>query len=625
MTIATRTATLFLGAAALFIALSSGDVHAQETRSAQSQTARAAALRVGKTFKECDSACPEMVVVPAGKISLPPARLGDLADRGLPTMSAGMDAVFDKPFAVSKYPVTVAEYSAFVRDTNRMQNIGCRTWPTGFQWRFDPNASWDHPGFAQSSISPVVCVSWDDARAYVKWLNMRLTGSKDGESGPYRIPTWAEAVYSARADSKTAYFWGEQPSRSHANYGADDCDPCRGVSEGHDRWIETSPVGSFPPNKWGLYDVAGNVYQLTDTNAELMGIHRFRFTFGGSWLSKGSALSLNAQSVDDTVNRSTDTGFRLVRAIDDEHPVVHVTGTASGEVPQPYKWGRHFQDCSDCPVMIAIPPGRFQTKALYDGPLGESLDGGLIEIAIDHPYAIGKFDVTVAQYRAFVRDTGKKDTGGCQILERDKMQWVGKADRSWENTGYPQTDNDPVVCVNWNDASEYVAWLNAKAAHAAAAGSDSPPGLYRLPTGSEWQYAVSGGQRYPAQGSYWGFIASHDYANFGGNPCCTSARLGRDQWDYTSPVGSFPPSAFGLYDAVGNVWQMTSDCWDNRPDQAATYPRHGEPRMTGDCKQHLTWGASFDDEDLGILGDGNPYPLYARNFANGFRVVKALK
>ncbi len=145
-------------------------------------------------------------------------------------------AVCLKSYAMSQYEVTFEEYDRFAEATGRKK-------PDDFGWgRGD---------------RPVINVSWHDATAYAEWL------SKE-EKKHFRLPTEAEWEYAARAGMVTAYNWGERASHDHANYGQDIC--CGGETEGNDRWEFTSPVGSFVPNAWGLYDMAGNVEEWTCSN-----------------------------------------------------------------------------------------------------------------------------------------------------------------------------------------------------------------------------------------------------------------------------------------------------------------------------------------------------------------------
>ena len=107
--------------------------------------------------------------------------------------------------------------------------------------------SWSNPGFTQGEDHPVVCVNWDDARAYVNWMS-RKTGKN------YRLLSEAEWEYAVRGGTQTRYSWGNGVGRNRAN-----CDGCGS------RWDDemTAPVGSFSANEFGLYDMHGNVFEWT--------------------------------------------------------------------------------------------------------------------------------------------------------------------------------------------------------------------------------------------------------------------------------------------------------------------------------------------------------------------------
>ena len=207
-----------------------------------------------------------------------------------------------------------------------------------------------------------------------------------------------------------------------------------------------------------------------------------------------------------------------------------------------------FRDCDDCPEMVVIPAGDF----VIGSPESESkrfADEGPQRQVRLKPFAVGKFDVTRGQWAAFVSATNRSTTGGCawSTLPGSEGGEPNPA-ASWRNLGFAQDDTHPVVCVTYDDAENYAAWLGTRTGH-----------QYRLLTEAEWEYSARAGTvtSYP-----WGSQASHEFANYGAEDCCgTGIVSGRDQWLYTSPAGSFPPNAFGLYDMHGNVLQWVRDCY----------------------------------------------------------------
>jgi formylglycine-generating enzyme required for sulfatase activity len=206
-----------------------------------------ASYKPGDTFKGCD-ACPEMVVLPAGEFTMgspPNEELRD-PDEGQHTVK------FAKPFAIGKYPVTWNEWMACASDgacEGQALETALRTGLDG-----KPVANYVDHG---RGTRPVVGMSWYDAQRFVGWLNAKAGGG-------YRLVSEAEFEYAARAGTKTAYAWGEKPDYNFANFGKSD-GGLGGKAEGRDVWVDqTSPVGSFPANAFGLFDMHGNVYQWTE-------------------------------------------------------------------------------------------------------------------------------------------------------------------------------------------------------------------------------------------------------------------------------------------------------------------------------------------------------------------------
>ncbi len=177
------------------------------------------------------------------------------------------------------------------------------------------------------------------------------------------------------------------------------------------------------------------------------------------------------------------------------------------------------------------------------------------EVCLDD-YYLGKHEVTVREFKQFVERTGymteAEQQDGCHSWEGNGES--KKMEFNWRNAGFLQTRNDPVVCVSWNDAGQYIRWLNEKS------GKD-----YRLPTEAEWEYAArSRGKDFQFS---WGKGEPSD------NIADKTARkelLGEisgqeydDGYVFTSPVGSFRANEEGLYDMSGNVYEWVSDWADS--------------------------------------------------------------
>ncbi|MEI8375511.1 MAG: formylglycine-generating enzyme family protein [Planctomycetota bacterium] len=180
-------------------------------------------------------------------------------------------------------------------------------------------------------------------------------------------------------------------------------------------------------------------------------------------------------------------------------------------------------------------------------------------VRITKPFYLGTYHVTRGQFRQFVADTGYKtdsekgEDPGAFGWDPDKKEFDFNEKYSWRNAGFEQTDEHPVVNVSWNDAKAFCEWLSKKEGK-----------TYRLPTEAEWEYACRAGTttRYssgddPETLAKVGNVADATAkAKF---PNWTWAIKASDGYVFTSPVGSFQPNAFGLYDMHGNAWQWCAD------------------------------------------------------------------
>lgn len=232
-----------------------------------------------------------------------------------------------KPFEVSKYEVTRGEYAAFVAATHRPVAGNCLTDRTQRgSWVYDANTTFRDPGFAQADSHPVACVSYDEAVAYIAWLNSKT-------SGGYRLLTEAEWEYVARAGApaEDAYPWGASPAgckfangfdqttmgsyagMDTSGYNTFDPMPCS------DHWLNTAPVGSLAPNKFGLYDMIGNVGEWIDAcnsiDAAAPGNCGKRVVKGGSWGTLAHNLRIAERVPYPPGHRDDSVGIRVARTL----------------------------------------------------------------------------------------------------------------------------------------------------------------------------------------------------------------------------------------------------------------------------------------------------------------------
>lgn len=193
--------------------------------------------------------------------------------------------------------------------------------------------------------------------------------------------------------------------------------------------------------------------------------------------------------------------------------------------------GTLLRDCAVCPQMVLIPGGELR---LEDGK----------RLAVDGPFALGRHEVTQAEFAAFVSMSGYRPGGSCEIWDGN---WYRSASADWASPGRGRTPfaDEPVVCVSWHDAEAYVDWLSRHTGR-----------RYRLPTADEWELAARAGD--PAI-DLAGDCEEQAGAAAPGATGCT------DEPGAVTAVGSFAANAFGLHDMVGNVGEWSADCWHGPP------------------------------------------------------------
>jgi len=252
------------------------------------------ALKGLASFRECAEDCPEMIVIPAGSFTMgsPESETGRLAREG-----PQHEVTIAKPFAVSKFEVTWDEWDACVKYGD-CPHISDSAWGRGTR--------------------PVINVTWEQVKQYVVWFS-KMTGQ------PYRLLTEAEWEYAARAGTNTAYPWGNEIGNGNAN-----CSGCGSQWADDEENPKTAPVGSFPPNAFGLHDMSGNVWEWvedcyqsnyneapTDGSALIIRDCINHVVRGGSWIVWRFPQSARSASRDNYAKDQLRAyvGFRVARTL----------------------------------------------------------------------------------------------------------------------------------------------------------------------------------------------------------------------------------------------------------------------------------------------------------------------
>lgn len=211
-------------------------------------------------FRDCED-CPEMLIIPGGQflIGSPETEAGHGADEG-PQKLVNISS-----FSASRFEITVGEFRAFTEKTDHAPDPNCLVMEANGTWNYDPDATWQSPGFEQEENHPVVCISWNTAKAYVDWLNSQTSQES------YRLLTESEWAYTARSKTTSAYWWGDEEN--------DFCQFTNGVDQTakrtypgwqrsgqcDDGFLYTAPVGHYQkPNVFGVEDMVGNVWEWVE-------------------------------------------------------------------------------------------------------------------------------------------------------------------------------------------------------------------------------------------------------------------------------------------------------------------------------------------------------------------------
>ena len=228
--------------------------------------------------------------------------------------------------------------------------------------------------------------------------------------------------------------------------------------------------------------------------------------------------------------------------------------------------------------MVSIPGGSFRMGDLN----GDGDDDEKPVHSVTVPaFSMGKYEVTVGQFRRFVEATGYRTdaernadgNAGCRTYTGDGWSWT--SGRSWRNPGFSVGDDHPAVCVSWNDAEAFVEWLAAQTGKA-----------FRLPTEAEWEYAARAGSttKYHFGNSESQLCRYGNHADSSTDFSWRNESCSDGVGKRTATVGRYQPNSYGLYDMHGNVWEWVADCWN---DSYAGAPSDGRAWELGDCSQRV--------------------------------------
>jgi formylglycine-generating enzyme required for sulfatase activity len=285
--------------------------------------------------------------------------------------------------------------------------------------------------------------------------------------------------------------------------------------------------------------------------------------------------------------------------------------------------GAVFRDCRDaCPEMVVIPPGEYAMGSPATEAGRFDSEDPAHRVVIRYALAVGRYDITRGEYAAFVRATGYRPKDArCFTANLSGTAIRRTTGTNWRRPGFDQTARDPVVCVNFDDANAYVAWLSKKTGHA-----------YRLLSEAEFEYAESAGT---TSVYWWGDDATRacGYANVAdldakASPAWRARYPDRtvtgchDGYVFTSPVGRFKPNAFGLHDMTGDVWSWLADCWK---DSYAGAPADGSANLASDCGRRSLRGGSWTyDSRIFRTANRDRLTSDARVVDIGFRIARTL-
>lgn len=590
---------------------------------------------------------PAMVTIPAGEF-LMGSKESD-AEQPIHKVKVGS-------FKLAKYDVTAKEFMLFIKATDYKPTKVCLLKAQKGVLQEQPT-TWDEDKDIDRQFNPITCLSWKDTQAYIAWLSAQTNKH-------YRLPSEAEWEYAARAGStKKFHFGDDEKNLCQFGNGYDQPAskevgvffqwPAKGI-ECNDYEYSSSVVGTYSPNKFGLYDMIGNVSQWvadcyhrnyqgapqtastwTDANCTIP------FARGGTWSttanSQRSAFRPKEEEVKAIAQQGYfDRGFRL--ALDINEGIKNNTPTSLSELQKSFIAAltkaqqvvidRKAIELKRRDALLAIYKSWKKTPAIVPPmvsiPAGEFLMGSNLadkekpihKVSVN-AFKISKYEVTIKQFKQFAAATNYMTNNDCWKYVSENggpfKDGIAVLPGNWLTPEYTPSDFHPVMCVSWDDANAYLTWLSQQTGK-----------KYRLPTEAEWEYATGAG----STTKYFFGNDDKDLCQYGNTFDESGMRAFvrdkeykkrsmacDDEAEYTTVVGMYKPNAFGLYDMIGNVSEWVEDCdhenYEGAPTDGSAWisekcymrSRKGSTYGQGE-RSHTTMRAHGGQNNRSSLGEG---------------------
>ena len=427
--------------------------------------------------------------------------------------------------------------------------------------------------FKNNPTNPVECVSWNDAQEFCQKIYEK-TGQK------VRLPSEAEWEYGCRAGTTTSFYFGNNISTEQANYDGSGSNFSRRARNSIYRQT-TTPVGSFPANKFGLYDMHGNVWEWCEDswhesykekpeklkqngNITWSAGNESRYVLrGGSWYATERVCRSAFRDWCYENLRKHDDGFRLalsIQANQTSEPTIIQFAT-----PPVFT----SPSSSNPQALILDLPNNIKLEMLKI-PAGSFLMGSTeAEVKrLNQEYSTDQFNCELPQHRVTLQEYYL----GKYPVTQEQYQAVMSNNSSY----FKDNPKHPVVNVFWDKAKAFCHKIY-----------DLTGQKVRLPTEAEWEYGCRAGTTTPF---YFGETISPEQANYRGNYTFED-REKEIYWQTTTPVGSFPGNKFGLYDMHGNVWEWCEDNWHNNyKEKPETLKQNGNIIWLSSSQYHVMRG-----------------------------------